>query len=52
MKRLLALIVGLLLTLQGCAALLDGKYVGNEGKDSPFKPMPNKYEPPADPTTR
>jgi hypothetical protein len=46
----LALILALM--LGGCAGILDGRVVTKEGKESPYKVMTDKYEPPRDPTTQ
>jgi len=48
----LAFICALLTVLSSCAALLDGKFVPRDGKETPFKPLHNPYEPPRDPTAR
>ena len=53
MKFFFITLVSLTLLLNGCAALMDGKYVSEKGKPSPFKaPEPDKYEIPSDPTMR
>jgi hypothetical protein len=52
LKLALAVICALLPLLSGCASLLDGKFVGREGKESSFKPIHNPYEFPRDPTAR
>lgn len=56
MIRVVVLLILLLPMLCGCASLIkslaDGHYVTEEGKESPFKPVPNQYEPPKDPTSR
>ncbi|HTY25725.1 MAG TPA: hypothetical protein VMC85_21525 [Desulfomonilaceae bacterium] len=50
--NIIVAIVLLLATLNGCASLLDGKFVTKDGKESPFKPMTDPYAPPKDPTAR
>jgi hypothetical protein len=50
--KALILIALLLPALNGCASLLDGKYVTRDGKDGPFHPMTDRYAPPKDPTAR
>ena len=52
LKAALVIICALLPALNGCAALLDGKFVPRDGKQTPFKPLSNPYEPPRDPTAR
>jgi len=52
MAKLFLVIVVLFGVLTGCAALMDGKYVTKDGKESPFKQKPDRYEVPADPTAR
>jgi hypothetical protein len=52
MKKLWVPLMVLAALLCGCAALLDGKVVGREGKESSFKSIKNPYEPPPDPTSR
>jgi hypothetical protein len=42
----------LLPALNGCASLMDGKFVTKDGKESPFNPLPDRYAPPKDPTAR
>ena len=50
-KSIVAIVL-LLSALSACAALLDGKFVTKDGKESPFKPMTDPYAPPKDPTAR
>ena len=50
--RVFVVMVTLLAALSGCSKLLDGKFVTKDGKESPFKPLPDKYEVPTDPTAR
>jgi hypothetical protein len=50
--RAIILVAILLLALNGCASLLDGKFVTKDGKESPFQPVPDRYAPPKDPTAR
>ena len=53
MKFLFVTLVSLTLLLNGCAAIMDGKYVSEKGKPSPFQaPEPDKYQIPSDPTMR
>jgi hypothetical protein len=52
MARLVLTIVVLLLSITGCAAVMDGKYVTKDGKESPFTQKPDRYEVPTDPTAR
>lgn len=52
LRLALTLICALVPLLSSCASLLDGKFVGREGKDSSFKPIHNPYEFPRDPTAR
>ncbi len=42
----------LLPAFNGCASLMDGKYVTKDGKEGPFHPMTDRYAPPKDPTAR
>jgi len=50
--RCFVVIVVLLTALAGCASLMDGKFVTKDGKETPFKQAPDRYEVPADPTAR
>ena len=50
--KALVLIALLFPALNGCASLMDGKYVTKDGKESPFNPMTDRYAPPKDPTAR
>ncbi len=50
--RFLLVILVLLAAITGCASLLDGKFVTQDGKESPFKQAPDRYEVPTDPTAR
>ena len=49
--RFIALILVMLLTAS-CSNLLDGKFVVPEGKQSPYKPNVDPFEPPKDPSSR
>jgi hypothetical protein len=44
--------LALVTLLTGCATLMDGKFVTKDGKESPFKQKPDRYEVPTDPTAR
>lgn len=46
------MIVVLSAWITGCAAVMDGKYVTKDGKESPFSQKPDRYEVPSDPTAR
>jgi len=50
--KAIVLIAILLPALNGCASLMDGKFVTKDGKESPFNPLPDRYAPPKDPTAR
>ncbi len=50
--RFFVVILALLAALTGCASLLEGKFVTKDGKESPFKQKPDRYEIPTDPTAR
>jgi hypothetical protein len=52
MKKLLLLAVVVLLWVNGCASLLDGKFITQDGKKSPFIPQQDPYRPFTDPTMR
>ena len=52
MKKLLLFAVVVLLCLNSCASLLDGKFITKEGKKSPFTPQRDPYQPFTDPTMR
>jgi hypothetical protein len=52
MKILFAVVIAFVLFLNGCAALMDGKFVTQDGKESPFQKHPSPYELPRDPTQR
>ncbi len=39
------------LSLNGCASILDGKFVTKDGKESPFNPMEDRYAPPKNPNS-
>ncbi len=49
MKKVFAVIVALLLFLNSCSALMDGKVVTRDGKETPFKAEKNLYPAPSDP---
>jgi hypothetical protein len=52
MMKWFLVFLSLLAALAGCASLMDAKFVTKDGKESPFKPMPDRYEVPSDPTAR
>ena len=52
MKKHFLVVLVLLPFLGSCASLMDGRFVPKEGKDTPYKPQIDQYEPPKDPTAR
>jgi hypothetical protein len=50
--KAIILMVILLPALSGCASVTDGKFVTKDGKETPFRPLPDRYAPPKDPTAR
>jgi orotate phosphoribosyltransferase len=51
MKFVFGITVVVALFLNSCAALMDGKFVTKDGKESPYKKQRNLYEMPKDPTS-
>jgi PBP1b-binding outer membrane lipoprotein LpoB len=49
MKKFFVLITAVALLFNGCATLMDGKFVTKDGKKSPFMPHRNTFNPPVDP---
>ncbi|MGO8821005.1 MAG: hypothetical protein ACLQO6_07260 [Desulfomonilaceae bacterium] len=52
MNYLIILIVALTVFLNGCSSLMDAHFVTKDGKESPFSPKINKYEPIQQPSYR
>jgi hypothetical protein len=50
LKGLFVWVVFVVFFLNGCAALTEGKFVGRNGKESPFKSERDPYAFPQDPT--
>ncbi len=50
MKFVFGIAVALALFLNSCAAIMDGKYITKDGKESAFKKQRDLYEIPKDPT--
>jgi hypothetical protein len=49
--RPVIILLSLMAFLGSCSTLMDGKFTGKEGKESPFRPPDDSHKPPSDPTS-